>query len=31
VVYTYMSAVLEWWRGLRGTRKVLRPAVQTGD
>jgi len=31
VVYTYMSAGLEWWRGLRGTRKVLHPVMQTGD
>ncbi|HUI82548.1 MAG TPA: efflux RND transporter permease subunit [Bryobacteraceae bacterium] len=31
VVYTYMSGVLDWWRGLRGTRKVLHPVVETGD
>ncbi len=31
VVYTYMSALLERWRALRGTRKVLQPVMQAGD
>jgi len=31
VVYTYMSAILERWRALRGTRKVLEPVMQAGD
>jgi HAE1 family hydrophobic/amphiphilic exporter-1 len=31
VVYTYMSAALQWWRNLRGTRKELHPVMQAGD
>jgi hydrophobe/amphiphile efflux-1 (HAE1) family protein len=31
VVYTYMSAVLERWRALRGTRRMLQPVMQGGD
>jgi HAE1 family hydrophobic/amphiphilic exporter-1 len=31
VVYTYMAALLEWWRNLRGTRTALHPVVQSGD
>jgi hydrophobic/amphiphilic exporter-1 (mainly G- bacteria), HAE1 family len=33
VVYTYMSSILEWWRGLRGSGKVVetQPAMQAGD
>ena len=33
VVYTYMSAILDWWRGLRPSRSVLEaePAMQAGD
>jgi len=31
VVYTYMSAILERWRALRGTRQVLQPVLQAGD
>ncbi len=27
VVYTYMAALLDRWRALRGTRRVLQPAV----
>src|SRR5579872_6192914 len=31
VVYTYMAAVLERWRALRGTRRTLQPVMQAGD
>ena len=31
VVYTYMAAFLEKWRGTRKTRPVLHPAMQAGD
>jgi HAE1 family hydrophobic/amphiphilic exporter-1 len=31
VVYTYMAALLQRWRILRGTQTVLRPAAQLGD
>jgi len=33
VVYTYMAALLDRWRALRGSRKVLehQPALQSGD
>jgi HAE1 family hydrophobic/amphiphilic exporter-1 len=31
VVYTYMAAILEKWRGYRAPRKTLAPAMQAGD
>ncbi|MBZ5575803.1 MAG: efflux RND transporter permease subunit [Acidobacteriia bacterium] len=31
VIYTYMAALLERWRALRGTRPALQPALQGGD
>ena len=31
VVYTYMAALLQRWRGLRGTHPVLQPSLRTVD